>query len=759
MAGMDDYQSIIAADFGSVNTRVVMIALVDGSYRMVARSVTRTTADDPHRDVEIGLYRALQILHEQTGRQLVTGKPPELLMPDRGTRGVDALVATASVGQPLRVVVVGLMPDVSVSSARYVLAGSYVEVVDTLSLADVRTEEQQINAILAKKPDLVFIVGGTDAGAEAPILELVRVVRRAVQIAPNPLIVLYAGNRAVQAEVNDMLDGVATLFMVDNIRPSLTEEALGPVQQGVALVYDHFKVTNRGGFGAISQLSAIGVLPTVQSFTNVARYLGEITPAGPDGSGGVLAVDVGSSTTTIAAAFRGRSYVNIRTDLGVGHSAAGSLAHTTPGNVRRWLTWDATADEISAYAYNKTLRPATVPQTEKELELEYALARETIRVAVTQARTQWPGNNKAMPALRPIIGAGGVLANAPHSGYAALLLLDAIQPVGVTELWLDPAGLIPALGAVGYLAPSAFVHMLAEGDLLKIGSVICADGQARRFGARGLRVTIKLSGGYRERKDVAAGTIWTYPLPPGQTAEVTIRAGRGFTIAGKSRLKVTLEGGTAGLIFDARGRPLPLPLDAEVRAHLYAAWIAGIQGVVDQLIDGTDETLLDQDLLRKVELMTGVEQVEQDDEQPTRRRGLFGWRRGGTSLDEDLEAALATPEESEETAQSGYMQDLTEQAGGMSDDIGLDDLGLDDEDEQSAPEQTAEADVPEKKGRRGLFGRRRAQPTVEEAETPSDEDADDAPPDEPDELDDMMAELRGATTEDSGRKRRGLRRR
>ena len=216
MAGTDEINSIIAADFGSVNTRVILIDLVDGAFRLVAQGVTRTTAGDPLRDVAVGLYRALEQLSEQTGRQfLIQNRRPEMIIGEQPDgSGVDALLATASVGQPLQVVVVGLMPDVSIASAQHVLAGSYVRVVDRLSLADIRTPQQQINAILAKKPDLIFVVGGTDAGAEAPILDMVRIVRDAVRVAAKKPMVLYAGNRAVQGEVNNLLTGLWVLLFL-----------------------------------------------------------------------------------------------------------------------------------------------------------------------------------------------------------------------------------------------------------------------------------------------------------------------------------------------------------------------------------------------------------------------------------------------------------------------------------------------------------------------------------------------------------------
>ena len=52
------------------------------------------------------------------------------------------------------------------------------------------------------------------------------------------------------------------------------------------------------------------------------------------------------------------------------------------------------------------------------------------------------------------------------------------------------------------------------------------------------------------------------PVLPGVTAEVTIRLRRGLTIDGKRRLRRRVVAGAAGIIFDARGRPLVMPCSA-----------------------------------------------------------------------------------------------------------------------------------------------------------------------------------------------------
>jgi len=722
--------SIIAADFGSVHTRAVLIDLVDGAYRLVARAETRTTVGDPHHDVSVGLRRALAQMSEITGRRLLFGEgdKAQVMMPERPDgSGVDTFVATASAGRPLRVVLVGLMPEVSLVSGQRALSGSYVQVTDTLSLSDVRTEEQQVNDILTHSPDLVLIVGGTDAGAEEAILNLARVVRTAVQLArpdARPTVV-YAGNRVLQRRVREVMGDTVELLLADNVRPSLRDENLGAVQQELAAVFDHYLARVVGdGFDEIGQTSRLGVLPTAQAFVNIARFVGEFAPRD---SAGVLAVDVGSATTTVTAVIGRRPYASIRSDLGVGHNAAAVLKAAGTANLRRWLTWDATDEEIADYVYNKTLRPATVPMTAQDLELEHALAREAIRLAVQAARPSWRlGRGATLPNLRPVIGAGAVLAGAPHPGMAALILMDALQPVGVTEILLDPVGLIPALGAVAYVQPAAAVQALDEGDLLRVGTAICADGPVR-IGRGGMRITIKLADGTVEKRALRGGTIWTYPLPPGQTAQLEVRLSRGLSINGRTRVKMTAHGGMAGLIFDARGRPLPLPRQAEARARLYPAWVAGTQGRVKLRVDEIDASEVDAKALAGAEIDRLEEQaapVLAEEAAPVavkpRRGGLFGRRRKGAPEEEaDLAEAEAAVAAVLDDSDLGFEGDVMEE-------------------------------VSQKPRRRGLFGRRGRRATDQTApqETPTPEVDSTAA---------MLDELRLGSQEDKKRSRWGRR--
>jgi hypothetical protein len=101
-----------------------------------------------------------------------------------------------------------------------------------------------------------------------------------------------------------------------------------------------------------------------------------------------------------------------------------------------------------------------------------------------------------------------------------------------------------------------------------------------------MRVRVKTLDGERSEQIVEGGSLWVYPLTPGQQVEVEVTAlARGTHIGGRRRVRTTLSGGTLGLIFDARGRPLPLAMDARGRAEQMPAWLAQATGNPVQPID------------------------------------------------------------------------------------------------------------------------------------------------------------------------------
>jgi len=189
-----------------------------------------------------------------------------------------------------------------------------------------------------------------------------------------------------------------------------------------------------------------------------------------------------------------------------------------------------------------------------------------------------------------LVGTGGLLAHIPRPGQAALLLLDALQPtgqgLGSVELALDTTMLIPALGNLAQHHLAAAAYIFDRDCLVWLGTAIVPRGHApeSRRGAAGppptaVTVTVERKRGESETVEVPYGSITVIPLRPDQRAALTVKPGPGFRIGSgepgktlKTEPGQEVKGGLVGLIVDARGRPLDMPEDRDVRRAAIRRW-------------------------------------------------------------------------------------------------------------------------------------------------------------------------------------------
>lgn len=618
---MSESSSILAADFGSVYTRVLLVDVVDGMYRLIAQAEVRSTGGFPAGDVTLGLQQAIEELSQTTGRKLLD-QTGYVITPENDRReGVDYFLATASGGRSLRAVLVGLMPDVSIESGLRAMEGTYVSVVDTISLRDNRTDEDKLNALLLSDPDIVFITGGTEDGAIEPLIKLLGMVKTSVSVTEKDArpIVIYAGNSKAADRVKLDFSELTRVFVADNVRPTLNEENLASARLRIGQAFDEYKEAQGSGFDVVSDMSAIGLLPTAQSYRTITRYLG----MSREKTEGIVVVDIGSAASTLATYFKDDTESSIRTDIGLGHSAPDLVQSVDMDTFRRWLPFSAAKADLMNYALNKSLRPSYIPTSRDEMYMEHALIRVGIEKLLQTQRPEW---RTRPPDLDMVIAAGSGLTATGNAGITALLLLDSIQPHGVTELYADPSGLIAAMGAISYVVPEAVVQLLSSNNLDRIGTVFSVDGTPT-IGRKAVSYRIDFDNGDRLEGDINGGELMVFKLPPGRTAKVRVKtAGRNLKIEGKTTSNREVSGGSAGIIIDTRGRPIPLGVDIRRRMLQIIIWYA--------LASGIDPVEIPEDRLQPVieretpdDFLLAAELAKVADEEPEekpRRRGLFG---------------------------------------------------------------------------------------------------------------------------------------
>jgi uncharacterized protein (TIGR01319 family) len=576
-------ESILALDCGSTNTQALLLDQVDSQYRLVARAQAASTIEPPWNDVMASVRQAVSQLAAITGWRLLD-EGGHIITPEQPDGGVDAVVAVLSASEPLRVVLAGLMGDVSLASARRALATSYTAVEGVISLDRPENTrhvasndlEGQVELVRELVPDALVLVGGVDGGAKRPVLQSARALALACATLPQagrPPI-LYAGNAELRPEVAEVVRADAELRAVDNVRPRLYVEHPSPLQAEIEEVYRDRKMGRLPGFSTLASWSPVQVLPTAKAFAYSIEYLARLYGIN------VLGVDIGGASTTVAAIVDEELDLTVRSDLGLSYNAARLLEQVPIESIQRWLPFEMEAAEVSNVLHNKALRYRTIPQTREDLLLEQAVAREILRLAVADLGTRWPQSTlpvsgHLLPKFHLIVGGGGVLAHAPNYGQVALILLDALQPVGVSGLAVDQVRLMAPLGAAAMVNPAVASQVMEEDALVNLGTVVAPLGTARE-GDMALTFKMEYEDGRQLQVEVPYGTLEVIPLPAGKTANLELRPTRRFDVGlgTKGQAGMTkVEGGVLGIIIDARGRPLPIAQDPEERREKAQHWL------------------------------------------------------------------------------------------------------------------------------------------------------------------------------------------
>lgn len=569
-----DVETILAIDLGSVFTRATLLDVVNGQYHFIASASAPTTVNAPYRDVSESVHVALDQLTEITGRSFADAEHRLILPSQTDNSGVDRLVVTYSCGPELRIVTAGLLSDVSLESAHHLVETLFGRVVEAIGLNDRRRSEAQLDAIIKARPDLVILAGGTEGGASRSIAKLVELLIMVFRLLPQDKrpAVLYAGNQVLASKVREVLSRWTTTYTALNIRPTIDDEDLEPARATLNRVISGIRMRQLGGLEPLAAAASAPPLPFSYAFGRMVRFIARVS----ESSKRVLGIDLGANHTLFAATEGEKFYVKMLSS-GIGQGLINILGENPLESIMQWLPVHIAPEVVRDYLWNKSLYPTTIPATQESLAIEQAAARYILRQATQKLMANYPDS---YPAFEPILLSGSMFSHAPNAAQALLLLLDGVQPVGISTVILDPYHLLGALGAIAEVNTIAVVQLLESNAFLNLGTVI-APISAAKYGTPILRVRLEQEKGNPTHLEVRQGSLVTLPLRPFQTANIHLDAMHHTEIDprfGRKSGSFKIFGGVCGAVIDARGRPLALPKDAARRREMIKKWHVSLGG-------------------------------------------------------------------------------------------------------------------------------------------------------------------------------------
>ncbi len=486
-------QQICITDIGSTTTKAILLIERDGIWQLGDIAQAPTTVEKPFNDVKIGVWQSIQKLEKKAQFQI--------LMPDASSTDLKFMpdtiyLSTSSAGGGLQILVIGLTLADSASSAKRASYGAGGVILETFSIDDRKTSIEQMLAMKKLHPDMILLCGGTDGGALTGVIRLAEIIRIA---NPEPkynsnekIPLLYAGNQDALELIRMMVSDSFDLHLLPNLRPTMQTENLKPTQDLIQQLFMENVMEHAPGYKDLKQLVQADILPTPAGVLNSIKAL----CSGEDRN--IFAFDIGGATTDTFSYISKHFQRTVSANLGMSYSALNVMKEAGLANLLRWLPEALTETEIRDYIGNKTLFPTSIPRNDRELAIEHALAREALRLSLEQHREMHysrtkigfldnikAGNREKFDLqfnfeafartfyfyasdIDVLVGAGGVFSHCKDPLQAVMILIDALNPKGVTEIWLDKHFITPHLGVLSQLDESVSSSLLQTASIEKL---------------------------------------------------------------------------------------------------------------------------------------------------------------------------------------------------------------------------------------------------------------------------------------------------
>lgn len=265
----------LTADFGSTYTKLTAIDGGQGKVLGTASAFTTIEVDVMH-----GFNLAMQRLEEQIGKF-----------------AYDHLLCCSSAAGGLKMVALGLVPDLTAKAAKLAAASAGAKVVRTYSFEISKAEQDEIFAI---NPDLVLLCGGTDGGNKEVI---VANAKRLSQINRN-FAIIVAGNKSASHEIDAVLaDSGKSYSIVENVMPEFNKLNIEPAKKRINELFIS-NIVDAKGLGGVQHLTPHKIVPTPLAVFNACELLSRGT-ANTSGLGELVAVDLGGATTDVYSMAQG----------------------------------------------------------------------------------------------------------------------------------------------------------------------------------------------------------------------------------------------------------------------------------------------------------------------------------------------------------------------------------------------------------------------------------------------------------------------
>lgn len=457
----------ILIDFGSTFTKIIVADIE--KREILSKSKSPSTVQT---DVTIGLKNALHKIG--------------LKLSDLKRRKFDHQLSCSSAAGGLKIIAIGLVPQLTVDAAKKAALGAGANVLSTYAYELTLDELKQIEA---QKPDVILLAGGCDGGDKKTVLRNTHMLANSHLVSP----IIVACNKVVSKKVRKVLnDHGKTARVTENVMPELWKLNVEPAKEEIRKIFLE-RIVNAKGLDKVKKIVDI-LMPTPSATMKAVELLAE-GAKNHEGVGDLLTIEVGGATTNVYSVSDGISteteiilhgfrepYVKrtVEGDLGLRYNARSILDKIGERKFKRVLLDEGLKGDLKIYSRAQYLSEVVrfIPRSIEDYAFDAALSRIAVRIAVKRhsgylteiklpAGKVFVQKGKDLRNIKSVIGTGGGIVYAKHPKHILSEALfnpkeNFVLRPKTPKLYIDKEYVLWAMGLLANVAKNDALSIIEK---------------------------------------------------------------------------------------------------------------------------------------------------------------------------------------------------------------------------------------------------------------------------------------------------------
>ncbi|MDU1412038.1 MAG: methylaspartate mutase accessory protein GlmL [Clostridium sp.] len=452
-------------DFGSTYTKLTAVDIENEEILATAKDIT--TIED---DIMTGFNKAYERLMDH--------------LEGKNVNFVKKLACSSAAGG-LKMVAIGLVPDLTAEAAKRAALGAGARVIKVYSYELTRDEIQEIkNADV----DIILLAGGTNGGNKQCIIHNARMLVEGNVNLP----IVVAGNKSANDDIKDIFDESGFYYSVtENVMPQLNELNVEPAREEIRKVFMNRITDAKGLSNAESFINGI-LMPTPAAVLKAATVLSEGSDE-EEGIGDLVILDIGGATTDVHSIGSGEptkggvtmkgleepfAKRTVEGDLGMRYSAISLWEAGGTRKLRGYLNDKDRLINVEENCKYRNQHIKMVPQSEEEIKFDEAMAKVATELSMerhsgvvecvyTPMGAVYAQTGKDLMEVKYMIGTGGVLVHSKNPGDILKAgTFDMNNPVSLRprhpKYLLDKTYILSAMGLLAQDHPNMAVRIMKK---------------------------------------------------------------------------------------------------------------------------------------------------------------------------------------------------------------------------------------------------------------------------------------------------------